>query len=48
MPVRRDAGPDEIGGRGLLLVETLGQDWGVYREADGKVVWVLISLSGDR
>jgi anti-sigma regulatory factor (Ser/Thr protein kinase) len=48
MPVRQDAGPDEIGGRGLLLVETLGQDWGAYREADGKVVWVLIGLPGDR
>jgi hypothetical protein len=48
MPVRQDAGPDEIGGRGLMLVETLGKDWGAYREADGKTVWVLISLSGDR
>jgi Histidine kinase-like ATPase domain len=47
MPVRQDAGPDEIGGRGLLLVETLGKDWGAYREAGGKVVWVLISLPGD-
>jgi hypothetical protein len=47
MPVRRDTGPDEVGGRGLLLVETLGKDWGAYREADGKVVWVVISLSGD-
>jgi hypothetical protein len=47
MPMRRDVGPDEIGGRGLLLVETLGKDWGVYLEADGKVVWVMISLSGD-
>jgi hypothetical protein len=47
MPVRQDAGPDDIGGRGLVLVETLGKDWGAYREADGKVVWVLISLSGD-
>jgi hypothetical protein len=47
MPARRDAGPDELGGRGLLLVETLGEDWGAYREADGKVVWVLISPSGD-
>ena len=28
MPVRQDARPDEIGGRGLLLVETLGKDWG--------------------
>jgi anti-sigma regulatory factor (Ser/Thr protein kinase) len=47
MPVRQDAGPDEIGGRGLLLVETLAKDWGAYRVAHGKVVWVLISLSGD-
>lgn len=46
MPVRQDVSPDEIGGRGLLLVETLGKDWGAYREAEGKVVWVLISLSG--
>ena len=47
MPVRRDAGPDEVSGRGLLLVETLGKDWGAYREAGGKVVWVVISLPGD-
>jgi hypothetical protein len=47
MPARQDAGPGEIGGRGLLLVETLGKDWGAHREADGKVVWVLISPSGD-
>jgi hypothetical protein len=43
MPVRHDASPDAIDGRGLLLVETLSKDWGAYREADGKVVWVLIS-----
>ena len=30
-----------------MLVEILGKDWGAYREADGKVVWVMISLSGD-
>jgi len=48
MPVRQDAGPNEIGGRGLLLVEALGQEWGAYWEAHGKVVWVLISFSGDR
>ncbi len=46
MPVRQDAGPDEMDGRGLLLVETLGERWGAYRQAHGKVVWVLISLSG--
>jgi len=47
MPVRQDAAPDEIGGRGLLLVETLAKDWGAYRQAEGKVVWVLISLPDD-
>jgi hypothetical protein len=47
MPARRDAGPDAIAGRGLMLVETLGKDWGAYRQAGGKVVWVMISLSGD-
>jgi anti-sigma regulatory factor (Ser/Thr protein kinase) len=39
-PVRRDASPDQEGGRGLLLVESLGQEWGSYRAANGKVVWV--------
>jgi anti-sigma regulatory factor (Ser/Thr protein kinase) len=44
MPVRRDADEyDEDGGRGLLLVETLGKDWGAYRKTDGKVVWCLIA-----
>lgn len=47
MPVRHHAGPEAIDGRGLLLVETLSKDWGTYRQAHGKVVWVLISLSGD-
>ena len=42
MPVRRDAGPDEESGRGLMLVENLGTDWGAYPKAVGKVVWVLI------
>jgi anti-sigma regulatory factor (Ser/Thr protein kinase) len=47
MPVRQDADPDAVSGRGLLLVETLGKDWGAYRQAEGKVVWVLITLPGD-
>jgi anti-sigma regulatory factor (Ser/Thr protein kinase) len=43
MPVRKDVGPDDEGGRGLMLVESLGQDWGAYREHNGgKVVWVVI------
>jgi hypothetical protein len=42
MPVRRDAAIDEEGGRGLMLVESLASDWGAYRKAAGKVVWVKI------
>jgi anti-sigma regulatory factor (Ser/Thr protein kinase) len=42
MPVRREAGPDSERGRGLLLVETLSREWGAYRTADGKVVWVTV------
>jgi anti-sigma regulatory factor (Ser/Thr protein kinase) len=42
MPVRRNAALDEESGRGLMLVESLGKDWGAYRKAGGKVVWVLI------
>jgi anti-sigma regulatory factor (Ser/Thr protein kinase) len=44
MPVRVDPGELEDGGRGLLLVETLSKDHGVYRKAGGgKVVWCLIT-----
>jgi anti-sigma regulatory factor (Ser/Thr protein kinase) len=42
MPVRRDVAPEDEGGRGLVLVESLGQDWGAYRKQNGKVVWVVI------
>jgi anti-sigma regulatory factor (Ser/Thr protein kinase) len=45
MPVLKDMTVmDEEGGRGLILVATLGKDWGFYRKAEGgKVVWVMIS-----
>jgi anti-sigma regulatory factor (Ser/Thr protein kinase) len=43
MPVRRDAGPDEISGRGLMIIDMLSADWGWYRKAAGKVVWALIA-----
>jgi hypothetical protein len=42
MPARKSAVPEEEGGRRLMLVETLGKDWGAYRKDDGKVVWVQI------
>jgi anti-sigma regulatory factor (Ser/Thr protein kinase) len=43
MPVRCQAMPEGERGRGLLLVETLGKEWGAYRKAEGKVVWVMIT-----
>jgi anti-sigma regulatory factor (Ser/Thr protein kinase) len=42
MPLRKDVGPDDESGRGLVLVESLAQDWGAYREQNGKAVWVVI------
>ena len=38
-PTPRAAGPDEPGGRGLLLVDALSREWGVSTTADGKTVW---------
>jgi anti-sigma regulatory factor (Ser/Thr protein kinase) len=44
MPILQDFAADGEGGRGLLLVSTLGKDWGAYRKAEGgKVVWVMIT-----
>lgn len=38
-PVIRNPGVDEIGGRGLLLVEALAARWGTTPTDRGKVVW---------
>lgn len=46
MPVRKEAGPGDDSGRGLMIIDALSADWGTYREADGKVVWCLISQEG--
>jgi hypothetical protein len=43
MPVRRDARPDDMGGRGLMIIDSLAKDWGSYREASGKVVWAVVA-----
>lgn len=42
MPLRRNAKPDDEGGRGLMLVEYMANDWGAHRMADGKVVWAVV------
>jgi anti-sigma regulatory factor (Ser/Thr protein kinase) len=47
MPVLRETGPDQTGGRGLMLIETLSKDSGAYRDANGKVVWAVISAGAD-
>jgi anti-sigma regulatory factor (Ser/Thr protein kinase) len=47
MPVRRDAGIDDEAGRGLMLVEDLSSDWGVYWNEHGKTVWVMIGPLND-
>ena len=43
LPQVRTAGPEETGGRGLSLVETLSSQWGVTRTLGGKRVWFEVS-----
>jgi hypothetical protein len=31
-------------GRGLLLIETLADEWGVQQETDGKSVWFRLAV----
>jgi hypothetical protein len=40
LPVAQTVTSDAAGGRGLLMVEALGDGWGVDANASGKVVWV--------
>ncbi|MFJ5533874.1 SpoIIE family protein phosphatase [Streptomyces sp. NPDC093261] len=39
LPRRRDSGPLDTSGRGLLLVDRLTDGWGVESRGGGKVVW---------
>ncbi|MFE5036785.1 ATP-binding protein [Streptomyces sp. NPDC056683] len=43
---RRDPGPDDEGGRGLLLVEQLADSWGVDRSrlTSGHAVWATLTV----
>lgn len=38
-PELRQPGADELGGRGLIIVDSLADAWGVERRLKGKVVW---------
>ena len=43
MPEPRVADPMAEGGRGLALVQSLADDWGVQRQGTGKAVWFELS-----
>jgi serine/threonine-protein kinase RsbW len=46
-PQPRDAGVDDTSGRGLLLVATVADEWGVEPASNGrKAVWARLSLDG--
>jgi anti-sigma regulatory factor (Ser/Thr protein kinase) len=47
LPVRGQAGADDIAGRGLEIVEALSDRWGVHISATAKSVWCeLVSWPG--
>jgi anti-sigma regulatory factor (Ser/Thr protein kinase) len=43
-PVVRSPGPREPSGRGLRIVESMADGWGVDAESGGKTVWFRLSL----
>lgn len=43
LPVRQDAGSDQVSGRGLMIVDYESTDWGAYRKETGKVVWARLT-----
>jgi PAS domain S-box-containing protein len=46
-PHRRTARPDDETGRGLLVVNTLSDAWGVRRNGDGKTTWATLHHTND-
>ncbi|MFG1775524.1 ATP-binding protein [Micromonospora sp. NPDC049051] len=41
------AAPDTVGGRGLLLIDTVARRWGSSRVPDGKVVWCVLHAADE-
>jgi anti-sigma regulatory factor (Ser/Thr protein kinase) len=39
LPVRRQPGPTDTSGRGLLILDAVCDDWGVHLVDGGKCVW---------
>lgn len=47
-PVVKHVGPSAAGGRGVMLIDTLADDWGVVHEPGGtKVVWFDVPLDAE-
>jgi anti-sigma regulatory factor (Ser/Thr protein kinase) len=50
VPVRHDAGPEDVRGRGLAIVAALARDWGVELSGNGvgptSTVWVELPVKG--
>jgi anti-sigma regulatory factor (Ser/Thr protein kinase) len=45
-PTRHEPGPDDLHGRGLLIVSALALDWGVEARDSSKVVWAELAGAG--
>ena len=43
LPVNRQAGPDDICGRGLTIIEAMSDRWGVSVTRSGKSVWCALA-----
>jgi anti-sigma regulatory factor (Ser/Thr protein kinase) len=43
IPAPREAGPEEVDGRGLTIVAALADRWGVERDGLGQSVWAELS-----
>ena len=39
LPAMGDAALDSTGGRGLHMIETVSDEWGVREDLNGKTVW---------
>jgi PAS domain S-box-containing protein len=47
LPSRREYGPTSGTGRGLLMLESMVDEWGVSQRRDGKTVWFRLAVAHD-
>jgi anti-sigma regulatory factor (Ser/Thr protein kinase) len=46
IPVMKQYAPDSVTGRGLTMIDSAAERWGIDENADGKAVWFEMSLDG--